>query len=190
MEETIANLKAGLKKKRVRTKEAIEKANDIAASGKTRCSCGARKRASADKCTRCKFIEQHSNTVDVGWASRICLKCRNHDALVDDDGIRRVLCDHCYSINKRSIKKRTERRIMNKVCVNCGGKYGPLATNRLCEHCRSKVEQAKLATPRIKKIINFSSAINKLCDDILEIDKFHELATQIKKLVESMTVKK
>lgn len=173
-----------------RAKEAIDKANDIAARGKTRCSCGARKNTRAGKCTRCKFVEQYSNTVDAVWASKVCIKCRKHDAQVDSNGVRLVICEHCSSANKMSIKRRTERCIANKVCVICGGKYGPLVTNRLCGHCRSKAEKTKLATPRIKKIVNFSSAINKLCDDVIEIDKMHELANQIKELVARLTVGK
>lgn len=190
MEETIASLKAGIEAKRIKNNEAVARANKVAAGGKTRCACGARKRSSADKCTRCKFIEQHSNTVDVGWASKVCIKCRKHDAMVDGNGVRLVICEHCSSVNKMSIKKRTERCIANRVCVICGGKHGPLVTNRLCEHCRSNAEKRRLATPRIKKIINFSSAVNKLCDDVLKIDKMHELANQIKELVARLTVKK
>lgn len=190
MEETIASLKDGIEAKRNKNNEAVARANEVAAGGKTRCACGARKNTRAEKCTRCKFIEQYSNTVDAVWASKVCIKCRKHDALVDSNGVRLVICEHCSSANKMSINRRTERCIANKVCVICGGKYGPLVTNRLCEHCRSKAGKTKLATPRIKKIKNFSSAINKLCDDVLEIDKMHELANQIKELVAKLTVKK
>ena len=190
MEETIAHLKAGIKAKRIKSKEAIEEANNIAACVKTRCSCGARKNTHTEKCTRCKFIEQYSCTFDVEWASNVCIQCRKRDARVDNKGVRLTICEHCSSVNKMANKNRTERCIANRVCVNCGGKHGPLVTKRLCEHCRSTIEKAKPVTPRIKKIANFSSAVNKLCDDILEIDKMHELANQIKELVARLTVKK
>ena len=188
VEETIASLKAGIKAKRVKNDEAVARANEVAAGGKTRCACGSRKRASADKCTRCKFIEQYQDRAE--WASTICIKCKRREAGIGRDGTRYVACEHCMSINRVSIKKRTERCISEGKCVSCGGKYGELVTNRLCQRCRDVFERSKKATPKIKKIKNFSSAINKMCDDILEIDKMHELANQIKELVARLTVKK
>jgi hypothetical protein len=186
--EAIEGLKAGMMAKATRSREMTARANEVAAGGKTRCACGARKRASADECTRCQFIKKHPDKTE--WASTICIKCKRREAGIGKDGTRCVACEHCMSINRVSIKKRTERCILERKCVSCGGKYGELVTNRLCQRCYDVFEQSKKATPKIKKIKNFSSAVNKLCDDILEIDKFHELATHIKKLVESMTVKK
>ena len=188
MTEVLESLKAGMTAKIAKNKEAIARANEVAAGGKTRCACGLRKRASADKCTRCKFIEQHQDRAE--WASTICIKCKRREAGIGKDGTRCVACEHCMSINRVSIKKRTERCISEGKCVSCGGKYGELVTNRLCQRCRDVFERSKEATPRIKKIANFSSAINKLCDDVLEIDNMHELANQIKELVERLTVKK
>lgn len=186
--EVLEGLKAGMTAKIAKNKEAIARANEVAAGGKTRCACGSRKRASADKCTRCKFIEQHQDRAE--WASTICIKCKRREAGISKDGTRCVACEHCMSINRVSIKKRTERCILERKCVSCGGKYGELVTNRLCQRCHDVFERSKKATPRIKKITNFSRAINKLCDDVLEIDKSHELATQIKELVARLTVKK
>ena len=188
VEETIASLKAGIEAKRIKNNEAVARANEVAAGRKTRCACGSRKRSSADKCTRCKFIEQHRDKAE--WASTICIKCKRREAGIGRDGTRYVACEHCMSMNRVSIKKRTERCISEGKCVSCGGKYGELVTNRLCQRCRDVFERSKKATPKIKKIENFSSSINKLCDDVLEIDKMHELANQIKELVARLTVKK
>ena len=170
------------------------KANEVAAGKKTRCSCGARKCAKSSKCMRClfidsyKFVDKYKSDSEIEWASTVCLECKRNEALTGENGVRLVMCEHCASVNRASIAKRSERLLAEKVCVSCGGKHGKLETKRLCAYCQENQEQRKLATRKIKKIEKFGDLVNKLCDDVLEIDKMHELANQIKELVARLTV--
>ena len=166
------------------------KANEVAAGKKVRCDCGARKCAKSDKCMRCLFIDKQGGKPERLWASTVCLKCKRNEALTCENGVRLVMCEHCASVNRASIAKRSQRLLAEKVCVSCGGKHGKLETKRLCAHCQENQEQRKLATRKIKKIEKFGDLVNKLCDDVLEIDQWHNLARQIKHLVSKLEERK